>query len=529
MSAKFFKEYKAYMTPLSPVHIGNDNTYDPSTFVIQDHKLYHFNPMQMDLEDDIREALTRDICGSFAEISKFLSKNATVCKVYADMVVSIDQSCEKRIRGMQAGKGRWDCFVTMRDQTARAAEAYIPGSSVKGAINTAHETALGFCLDIKDAFLSPMRFLQVSDFKSKNRQVLVGCECASRYYKKNGKPCKTKEDKNITAFFESIRPYQYRVFQGVISLSNSKNLNGIQHVYTDVQDVLRDVHSYSMGIWKKEKDLYKDADSIWTDNVDNLLGKLSSSISQGKACLIRLGKNHGAESKTIPGLAQIEIRHKSGLKEISSKTTTIWFTGNSWELDSMRGLPYGWVLLELEDAGQEETSLKSWCNSGVDSIQRVNVTKELDDLKIQRENRRVKLQARRVEKEKEAQAEQEKILRCQQEDEKVQAEREAKEREIKALKEVLSQTGLSDDDISDLVELKKHVGFLSSSDRLMGRTRTILQNAVAWTDSDAKKRLADAVEPIAQKRKMLDKNYLDKKKVREFKSLFAQLRGLESA
>ena len=41
---KTFDSYRLLITPLSPVHVGTGDTYEPTNYVIEDDALHEFDP-----------------------------------------------------------------------------------------------------------------------------------------------------------------------------------------------------------------------------------------------------------------------------------------------------------------------------------------------------------------------------------------------------------------------------------------------------------------------------------------------------
>lgn len=80
--------------------------------------------------------------------------------------------------------------------------------------------------------------------------------------------------------------------------------------------------------------------------------------------LIRLGKNTGAESKTLSGkdVAQIPIKQKKingGGYKLQDHTETLWLAS---EHQGRQGklLPFGWALVEISPEG-DNPALQHWC------------------------------------------------------------------------------------------------------------------------------------------------------------------------
>ena len=48
---EFMQTHKVYLTPISPIHIGCGEDFEPTNYVIDANVLYHFEPSQLNLSD----------------------------------------------------------------------------------------------------------------------------------------------------------------------------------------------------------------------------------------------------------------------------------------------------------------------------------------------------------------------------------------------------------------------------------------------------------------------------------------------
>ena len=102
MTEKFLKEYKVYLTPLTPVHIGNGDDLIPTNYYIENGFLYKFDPKDLVLPNDKRENLlklakTEDPRGMY----RFIQNNASsFFKAHVNSIFKVDREIEKNIKNI---------------------------------------------------------------------------------------------------------------------------------------------------------------------------------------------------------------------------------------------------------------------------------------------------------------------------------------------------------------------------------------------------------------------------------------------
>ena len=76
---KFMQNYNVYLTPLSPIHIGCGEDFEPTNYVIKNNKLYLFEASKLGLSESQRNHLMRilkDIdSDSVREIQAFFAES----------------------------------------------------------------------------------------------------------------------------------------------------------------------------------------------------------------------------------------------------------------------------------------------------------------------------------------------------------------------------------------------------------------------------------------------------------------------
>ena len=86
----FLTTHRLHLTPLSPLHIGCGEDFEPTNYVIDDGLLYGFDPSRAALNDLQRKQLT-DVArrGSLPGIQRFFRDHAAAFKPHAHVVMPV--------------------------------------------------------------------------------------------------------------------------------------------------------------------------------------------------------------------------------------------------------------------------------------------------------------------------------------------------------------------------------------------------------------------------------------------------------
>ncbi|MBI9093101.1 MAG: type III-A CRISPR-associated RAMP protein Csm5 [Desulfobacterium sp.] len=371
-----------YLQILSPVHMGCDEVYDPTSFVLDEEaaQIFAFDPLAFIriLEQEDKEKLAA-ICKkgsliSILEIYKFLRFKSDVAKSAARRTVpvcsgfvrhysntlSLPDNDERRL------KSDLNQFVINRTAfLPQDQRPYIPGSAIKGALRTAYLNAVvptprgnqplndkrkeleKRLLGYKKIEEDPFRLLKVSDFRP------VGEAQTRLIYAVN--------EKKKTSKFDARGPYQLMeviepgtVFVGSISVETPEKYASINKPFALGPVMAAAANFYAIEKSREDSELAE-------------IGGAPAQIPQlfqGRA--IRIGRHSGAECLTIEGFRKIRIMGK-GFQD--SKTmdhaTTLWLASETPKTSSKKGLsPFGWVGLnhiphyKMQDWEKKE---KAWC------------------------------------------------------------------------------------------------------------------------------------------------------------------------
>ena len=514
------KPIRIAITPLSPLHIGCGEDYEPTRYVVDQDKrlLYSFNPESVRLSSALRrELLSATASGKLEDIYSFYERHVRDFRPWADTVIPMDRGSIRLFRNRN--KSFFSIPRTLCAVSSNSCKPYLPGSTLKGLIKTAKVDFLNHGKPIEnkninsrllggDFELSPFRLLKVSDFYSKLTNISVSVCRAERIYKKTLKPCK-----KTSSSFECVNPFQYRAFQGEITLVDSSKTPNIKNAYHSVNSIIRDLNAYAETIWKKESSsFYRKLQRQWTASVETLLSNIRDLIAQEKIALIRIGKNTGAESKTLSGeIAQIEISHRNEIYETTyqSHTTTMWMVldekSEISEDQIPSGMPFGWALLEVLEGDEENTVLQTWCKK--------NRERSIPAEKVLDEERQTILREREV-----LQNEIEKALN----QEKAENEkRQIEENERLAREKALSKLTPEERSIENIiVKLSATTGLINPGSELFREVKTLLEAALTWERTQDKKALAEKITPFMKKRGL----YQGKTK-KDFKAQLRELQG----
>ena len=253
----FLKNYRLALTPLSPIHIGCGEDFEPTNYVIDDGVLYGFDPSRAALNDlQQKELATAVASGSLLSIQRFFKKNAKTFQVHADVLIPVADGvaqhyAEKvgKVTNQEGNGGQVFNQLALERAVSTGAhkQPFIPGTSLKGALRTAildrlndgnapqdveyksnrdtnkgearSTTAMEKRLLGGDFEASPLRLLKVAD-------LMPTGEVASRIqYAVNQKRREVRDRsgmlakaKGPSARKECIQPGQFRLFQSEVAV-----------------------------------------------------------------------------------------------------------------------------------------------------------------------------------------------------------------------------------------------------------------------------------------------------------------------
>lgn len=417
MTTAFLSTHTLALTPLSPIHIGCGEDFEPTNYVIEQGLLYGFDPSRATLTDLQRNKLGEVARrGSLAGIQAFFRDNAAAFKPHAQVVMPVAKGVASQYEKRLGEAANWEATgrpvfnqleIERHVFTGALQQPFIPGTSFKGALRTAwlddlngeriprdveykhngeakSTTRMETTLLGGDFQTSPLRLLKVADLmpvREPEREVLFAVNRKRRAPKEGESP-----PKGVTARKDCVLPGQYRLFQAGVTLPallthtgatdgkgkpitpqrNRLNTSG----GVDVQRLAQQSNTYHQQRLRRELAVLDGRGLVnpdWKRGIETLLApgsELGQKLAAGQAFLIRLGRYGGADNKTLSGegVASIKIMGAKGEKPtFESATKTVWLAAQ-YETDQKHLIPFGWAVVEI-DPVSDCTPLKNWCAS----------------------------------------------------------------------------------------------------------------------------------------------------------------------
>lgn len=361
------KPLKVRLHIISPVHIGCDDVYEPTSFVIDEKKgnLIEFDPLNFikSLSQEDRRRFTA-ICtqgtiSSIVSIYKFIAGkefNGREVEVAAGLlahykkVIGLSTNNEKEIRD------NLNKFIISRTAyNPHNNLPYIPGSSLKGSLRTAYLSKLAKEKGVKGRkdrakeleiellggsfSTDPFRLVKVSDF------LPVEDVKTKIVYAVN--------KKKKTSKFEARGPFQIletikegTMFEGIINIQQPEKLAGIKKPIA-AGDLLKSINDFYILAVNEENKVTKEigAGSIIARGINE---KFKDKLGK-TAFLLRVGRHSGAEAVTIEGNRSIKIMQGKGQPpKFLDHSTTIWLASETSKPSTNNGLlPFGWAVMEI--------------------------------------------------------------------------------------------------------------------------------------------------------------------------------------
>lgn len=407
----FLKTYRLALTPLSPIHIGCGEDFEPTNYVIDrdetfGYVLYGFDPSRALLSDAQRAKLTdAGNRASLLGIQRFFRDNAQTFKAHADVLIPVSHGVAEKYErdvgravNIEANGNRVfnQLFIERCSYTGQQSKPYIPGSSFKGAIRTAILDDLNRAMRpaencskttsgmekrlLKGDFqTSPLRLLKIADLMpapqlDPARRVLYAVNLKKKEVIKDGREL---QPKGIAARKEVILHGQYRAFVADIVLpsldpqTDLKSTPAPELRTTDLRKIARQSNAYNQTRLQRELAVLDGRGMVnpaWKQSLEKLLaGDFGKKLDSGDAFLIRLGRYGGADNKTLSGegVASIKIMgaRVDGKQQFTfeSATKTLWLAAEN-EHDKKHLLPFGWAVVEIDPQG-DLPELKAWCDA----------------------------------------------------------------------------------------------------------------------------------------------------------------------
>jgi CRISPR-associated protein Csm5 len=399
----FLRSAQLALTPLSPIHIGCGEDFEPTNYVIENGLLYGFDPSRAMLPENLRQRLSQlgdkaDLLGIqrfFREHRQHFIPHAHVLMPVAAGLAADYEKQVGQVANNEANGNRVFNQLFIERASHSGDHPYIPGSSFKGALRTTLIDAINNGRRVTDPderkksnrleerllegdfASSPLRLMKAADFMPAgevSRQVLYAVNRKKdRVLDNDGME---RQPRGIAARKECIAHGQYRALSSSVVLhdlsphNNPKTTPAESRRPTDLYQVAKDCNRYHLQRLTKEIEVLDQRGLLnpaWKQAIDNLLtGEVGKLLHNGQAMLVRLGRYGGAESKTLSGegVAQIKIMEGKGpdgrqKSSYQSTTKTVWLAAQTAN-DQKHLIPFGWALIEINPQ-RELPELKAWC------------------------------------------------------------------------------------------------------------------------------------------------------------------------
>ncbi len=392
---------KLWITPLSPVHMGTDEDYTPTGYVIDGNALYEFDQRALEnLPDSERKKLDGLLGGKatadmLKNVQAFFHHNREWLIPDAINIVGVSDEMAKLY---ESRVGKAANIESGGKQVLNALEierAYynptdrrlmLPGSGLKGAMRTALLDSLNngqrtergernrdlqqrlFQYSMRELHKDPMRLVQVGDCawhgptELNSAEVLFAVNRKKHAVTRNGKEVDSQAEKqNLYQLLECATPFRLRAFQGTLNipdLGDDRNIaNRLPQHRFDFAEIAAACNRFYRPIFERELQLLKKRsflDSAWRETVDNLLNNASirQRLDNNDAFLLRVGRHSGAESVTLDGVRSIRIMKGKGQQpDWGKEAKTVWLaTGDRGDRRYLK--PFGWLLVEMTEPGE---------------------------------------------------------------------------------------------------------------------------------------------------------------------------------
>ena len=423
MKTHLLESVNLHITPLSPVHIGTGEDYEPTNYVMEDGALFAFDSDMVSrvLTEKQRKDLlemvskpTRRAEDMIKQVQDFFYHNRQLLAAASTHFLPVSSGVfnlyQNRI-GQTANRESGGRSVINKLEIQRtffnpfSQQPVIPGSSIKGAMRTAllddinhgrtlqqvedrrtHKLRKENNQELQERLMQgkfatdPMRLINLADANYQTPQ-LFGSEihfAVDRKKKevlKNGELVQSQaEAQNLYQLLECLAPLRYRSFSSNLTVQDLKDIDTkgtpAKDLRWSIQKIAAACNNFYYPRFKTEMTLLQERaylNPAWQKTVDAILkGSIFQQIKAGNAFLLRIGRHSGAESVTLNGVRQIKILEGKGAdgklqSSYQSEAKTVWLAAET-AADRSNMLPFGWVLVELQDNPNPEVQelLKPW-------------------------------------------------------------------------------------------------------------------------------------------------------------------------
>ncbi|OPY64957.1 MAG: RAMP superfamily protein [Syntrophorhabdaceae bacterium PtaU1.Bin034] len=359
------KPYRIRLHILSPVHIGCDDAYEPTGFVINTGKkqLIQFDPWDFltSLSSENRDIFTRICSGDqLFPILKFIKQRfkPDIKGREIDISHGLATHYEKAMAGNTQVSNREviNQFTINRTVYNEVSQLpYISGSSLKGAMRTAYlnmrarmnkpdvEKSPKKAKLLEDRLAQgsfdtdPFRMVKISDLAPVADSIKTKV-----MYAVNAR----KDGSGARGPFQILETITQGTFDGILNITIPEKVSGIKTPIT-LDTLLRAVKDFYLKELERERIILKDS---------GFQGINVYPPTRNSLFPLRLGRHSGAEAVTVEGYRCIKIMQGKGKpSRYMDQPTTVWLASETAWLQKSNSLsPFGWAAIQVEplDASQ---------------------------------------------------------------------------------------------------------------------------------------------------------------------------------
>ncbi len=396
----FLTSHPLHITPLSPVHIGCNETYDPTNYVIDGDAFYEFNTdiAISSLTEVAQKKLLKIVSGHanqdmLKQVQSFFYENREALMAQAEHYFPVGKGVsglyEKRI-GKTAQHEQGGNQVLNKLGIERSSynpldrKPIFPGSSIKGAMRTAMLNQINdgarkqnrernkqlqerlFEYSMRDLQKDPMRLVSVGDARWTASHNIPGSEIRFAVNRKRrlkeGERLQQSmaEEKGLYQILECVSAMQPRCLTTTLNLHNPEAAKQHQNklpkaeLQWSIGDIAQACNDFYQKLFQRETENMRKMgylDSAWLELVQHIFSpEILKKLDSNQAFILRLGRHSGAEAVTLEGARNGSIKIMGGNKgenHYKDAPTTWWLAAG--DTDSKTDtLPFGWVLVEID-------------------------------------------------------------------------------------------------------------------------------------------------------------------------------------
>lgn len=343
------KNYKIKLKPLSPIHIGTGEAYEPMNYVIDADKdgkdyMYVFDEFEFvkGLDDKSKEEFGKIVSSlssiSLLKLQSFIKNRIALAKKmhYRKILVSNDfkkEYIEKAGKVVQTEKDAKEIINKLSAEktfiSPNLNKAIIPGSSLKGAMATAFWEMK--VIDEDQKYDDVKKIMSATNKKNPFSHLLIS---DSKIIKLSTFIDIAKNIKRSKVSKEGLS-----VTYEIITTESEFEVNlAIKNDILKIENIKNSCNDHYLPIFKSLFD--KTTDKFTREALsDKFIEKYEHLKLADNQFLLRVGKHSGARAVTVDGERKILIMQGKNKKpKISDEETTAWLINKQ---------PFGWLLCEI--------------------------------------------------------------------------------------------------------------------------------------------------------------------------------------